>query len=256
MNGRINYNLYSCGVLFFFFLLFLFCLFFGGKAQAKNLAGNNTTTYGEEKKKACLRQDNKIKSIPPQMEGLLFGKVGKGGEEHQEWQEWLGATEAQLSLREAVVWSLERGLPGNATWLAERLWAMGRTQGALGLLATCHLRAGRAGRAYALLCPHLPPPPAGDAAGRTGPAAAAPGSLSEPNRFLFAQVCFQLGRLKEAHDVLLPHPTATPPMGAAGFYLLGQVLRCALLSLCLLPAHNIRPGYPRARAVDHRGGGL
>jgi hypothetical protein len=201
------------------------------------------------------------------MEGLLFGK---GGEEHQEWQEWLGATEAQLALREAVVWSLERGLPGNATWLAERLWAMGRTQGALGLLATCHLRAGRAGRAYALLCPHLPPPPAGDAAGRTA-AAAAPGYLSEPNRFLFAQVCFQLGRLKEAHDVLLPQPTAVPPMGAAGFYLLGQVLRCVRLSfspgtlLPLLAPHSYPTrallcgagGYAGARAVDNRNrGGL
>ena len=212
-----------------------FLFVFWREGQAKDFGGKQHHV----RRRKGLGRVSQTKSIPPQMEGLLFGKVAKGGEEHQEWQEWLGATEAQLSLREAVVWSLERGLPGNATWLAERLWAMGRTQGALGLLATCHLRAGRAGRAYALLCPHLPPPPAGDAAGRT--AAAAPGSLSEPNRFLFAQVCFQLGRLKEAHDVLLPHPTATPPMGAAGFYLLGQVLRCALLSLCLLPAHNIRP---------------
>ncbi|ELR10852.1 tetratricopeptide repeat domain containing protein [Acanthamoeba castellanii str. Neff] len=134
------------------------------------------------------------------MEGLLFGK---GGEEHQEWQEWLGATEAQLALREAVVWSLERGLPGNATWLAERLWAMGRTQGALGLLAT------------ARICPPVPAPATATCRGRGGEDCCCGGSW----------VCFQLGRLKEAHDVLLPQPTAVPPMGAAGFYLLGQVLR-------------------------------
>jgi hypothetical protein len=145
---------------------------------------------------------------------------GRGGEDGEEG-EWAGATEAAQALREAVLWSLEKGLAGNGTWLAERLWAMSRTQGALGLLATCHLRAGRAGRAYALLRPHLHPL-ARDPAGAAPPP---PGFLSAPNRFLFAQVCFHLGRLKEAHDALLPYSAAAPPLDAAGFYLLGQIMR-------------------------------
>jgi len=121
-------------------------------------------------------------------------------------------------LHEAVVWSLEKGFVGNGTWLAERLWASRpRSQGALELLATCHLRAGRPAQAYALLRPYL----------TNREDDASDGAVSETNRFLFAQACFRLDKLKEAYDALLPSEgiSDTPPLGAAGFYLLGQIMR-------------------------------
>lgn len=114
----------------------------------------------------------------------------------------------EAKLVEAVEFSLRHFLYPNAIFLAERLHALSATEDSLALLASCHLQAGRANKAYSVLKSSRFP------------------SLSASTKYLFATCCYKLGHLKEAEELLRPIATSASP-NAASCNLLARVYKYA-----------------------------
>lgn len=176
---------------------------------------------------------------------------------------WDKATEK--TLRVLIENYLDLSLLSNAIFLAERLYALASTQKNLHLLSTCLVRDGKFHRAYIILQRDLPTLEFGhggpdDEASRSSNSPCSSVSMNQSpllrsskrkidretdyftqNRYLFAQCCFELGKLREAEAVLvrgtklatdgpqkcieeiLSADGRNVPNQAAGLYMLGMI---------------------------------
>lgn len=113
-------------------------------------------------------------------------------------------TALEIQLKEAVEWSLKHHIVSNAVFMAERLAAetslsFEDTELKQGLLAQCYLAEAQPHKVVSVL----------------------KASNSDENRYLCALAYYQINKWDEAEKLLLKH--TGPPLGAAGFFLLGQV---------------------------------
>ena len=88
----------------------------------------------------------------------------------------------QAKLVQSIQDSLAHFLVPNAIFLAERLYALSKSDYNLNVLATCHYRHAKPQKAYTLLKPSLHTP---------------------ENRYLFALCCYDLGKYQEAETALI-----------------------------------------------------
>jgi tetratricopeptide (TPR) repeat protein len=113
-------------------------------------------------------------------------------------------TALEVQLKEAAEWSLRHHLVSNAVFMAERLNAEASAtpedaEVKLNTLALSYLAEAQPHKVVSVL--------------KT--------SSSEDNRYLYALAFFQINKWEEAEKILLRLPG--PPLGAAGYFLLGQV---------------------------------
>lgn len=88
----------------------------------------------------------------------------------------------QAQLLQCIQDSLANFLLSNAIFLAERLYALNKSEDNLHVLATCFYRSGKPQKAYSFLKPSLKSP---------------------KSRYLFSLCCFDLGKYQEAEHALL-----------------------------------------------------
>mmetsp|Transcript_6897 Transcript_6897/g.12747 ORF Transcript_6897/g.12747 Transcript_6897/m.12747 type:complete len:783 (+) Transcript_6897:305-2653(+) len=140
-------------------------------------------------------------------------------------------TAAAGTLKVLVQKYLGLGMLRNATFLAEQLLAIEPSKESVSLLATCFMRDKQFNRAYTVLQRDFDPSLMNDKQVED--------QLDVDNRYLLAQCCYELGKLREAEAVLVqdtPLEMSGPqkcvedilehiyvPNGAAGLYLLGLI---------------------------------
>lgn len=100
---------------------------------------------------------------------------------------WMDSEALQAKLVQCIQDSLSHFMIQNAIFLAERLYAIAKTEYNLHVLATCFYRSGKPQKSYLLLKPSLNTP---------------------ENRYLFALSCYDLGKYQEAEAALLSSPNS------------------------------------------------